>query len=132
MFHGIHTRLNRDHTTGRVLGMHREAAADRMHTRDCFAEYLHRHDLVVRPPVDHHFGPAGAGCLLGSDGWQVSRVWAATPAFYELTVLSDPRASVNGSRALFRLAEPIRWITRQARRADERDSRIEMSPQILP
>jgi hypothetical protein len=39
---------------------------------------------------------------------------------------------VEGSRAFLRLAEPMGRITREAGRTDERDSRIQMRPEILP
>ncbi|GGN85116.1 hypothetical protein GCM10010112_65160 [Actinoplanes lobatus] len=47
-------------------------------------------------------------------------------------MLSDPRAGMHGSRAFVRVAEPLRRIIRQARGPDERDSGIQMRPEILP
>ncbi|MDI6105218.1 hypothetical protein QLQ12_42200 [Actinoplanes sp. NEAU-A12] len=96
--HG-HPRLDGDRATRRMLRVHRQAPADRMHACDRIAQHVHRQDVVAGLPVDHHFGPAGAGGLLGCDGRQVGRLGTTAPARHELSLLSEPGAGVESSRA---------------------------------
>src|SRR5215469_10289967 len=112
--------------------MHRNPAAGSMHSGHNIAQDFLRDWISVIAPVSDELGPAGARRLFCGHRRQLVQLGASAPAIKELAVLRDPWPGVDGTWQVGILAEPIRWLSRQARGPDKGDTCASVLAQVRP